>query len=227
MTANLPVYLEIGTKKTFAGALNWPGLCRSGRDEAAALQALLDYAPRYVKVLGKTIPGFQSPTESGNMHVIETLKGDATTDFGAPGAVPSADEQPMDDTELLRSKKLLQACWQSLDSAVEKAKGKRLTTGPRGGGRDLQGLIRHVTESAGGYLASIGWKPQHIPVINNQNKMEQFRLDLLDGLTAAAHGELPTVGPRGGIRWKPRYFVRRLAWHVLDHAWELEDRSGG
>ena len=25
----------------------------------------------------------------------------------------------------------------------------------------------------------------------------------------------------------PRYFVRRAAWHVLDHAWELEDRAGG
>ena len=22
----------------------------------------------------------------------------------------------------------------------------------------------------------------------------------------------------------PRYFVRRLAWHDLDHAWEIEDR---
>jgi hypothetical protein len=22
----------------------------------------------------------------------------------------------------------------------------------------------------------------------------------------------------------PRYFVRRTAWHALDHAWEIEDR---
>jgi hypothetical protein len=22
-----------------------------------------------------------------------------------------------------------------------------------------------------------------------------------------------------------RYTIRRLAWHILDHAWEMEDRS--
>jgi hypothetical protein len=47
---------------------------------------------------------------------------------------------------------------------------------------------------------------------------------MLDGLTAAAQGKIPAQGPRGGKRWSPRYFVRRVAWHVLDHAWELEDR---
>lgn len=28
-----------------------------------------------------------------------------------------------------------------------------------------------------------------------------------------------------GGRWPARYAVRRFAWHVLDHAWEIEDRS--
>ena len=28
--------------------------------------------------------------------------------------------------------------------------------------------------------------------------------------------------PKG---WPPRYAARRIAWHVLDHAWEMEDRS--
>src|SRR5438132_1502141 len=36
---------------------------------------------------------------------------------------------------------------------------------------------------------------------------------------------LPESGPRGGKIWLPRYFVRRVAWHALDHAWEIEDRS--
>jgi hypothetical protein len=47
---------------------------------------------------------------------------------------------------------------------------------------------------------------------------------ILDALASAARGEVPTQGPRGGTRWTPRYFVRRMAWHVLDHAWEIEDR---
>ena len=42
--------------------------------------------------------------------------------------------------------------------------------------------------------------------------------------TFAASGEMPERGPRGGVLWKPRYFVRRAAWHALDHAWEIEDR---
>ena len=25
--------------------------------------------------------------------------------------------------------------------------------------------------------------------------------------------------------WPTRYAARRIAWHVLDHAWEIEDRS--
>ena len=25
--------------------------------------------------------------------------------------------------------------------------------------------------------------------------------------------------------WLPRYAARRIAWHVLDHAWEIEDKS--
>ena len=38
-------------------------------------------------------------------------------------------------------------------------------------------------------------------------------------------GELPSRGPRGGVIWPPRYFVRRVAWHLLDHLWEIEDRA--
>jgi hypothetical protein len=46
----------------------------------------------------------------------------------------------------------------------------------------------------------------------------------LTSLEAAARGELPRVGPRGGLRWTPRFYVRYSAWHILDHAWEIEDR---
>ena len=40
------VYLEVARKKTFAGALDWPGWCRSAGDEGAALATLAAYAPR-------------------------------------------------------------------------------------------------------------------------------------------------------------------------------------
>ena len=51
MTNQISIYLEIGQKKTFACAIDWPGWSRAGRDESSALQALLDSAPRYAQVL--------------------------------------------------------------------------------------------------------------------------------------------------------------------------------
>ncbi|HEX5839952.1 MAG TPA: hypothetical protein VFY26_19100 [Anaerolineales bacterium] len=53
---------------------------------------------------------------------------------------------------------------------------------------------------------------------------EELRPAILETLAASAHGEIDEVGPRGGKRWVARYFVRREAWHVLDHVWEIEDR---
>jgi hypothetical protein len=46
----------------------------------------------------------------------------------------------------------------------------------------------------------------------------------MQALDSATREPLPEKGPRGGIIWPARYFVRRTAWHVLDHAWEIEDR---
>jgi hypothetical protein len=46
----IDVYLEAGQKRTFAGALAWPGWCRNGRDETSALQALFDYGPAGARV---------------------------------------------------------------------------------------------------------------------------------------------------------------------------------
>jgi hypothetical protein len=31
-------------------------------------------------------------------------------------------------------------------------------------------------------------------------------------------------GPLAEKGWPARYAARRIAWHALDHAWEMEDR---
>ena len=49
---------------------------------------------------------------------------------------------------------------------------------------------------------------------------------VLDALTRAVIEGLPAAGPRGGVIWTARSFVRRAAWHVLDHAWEIEAERG-
>jgi hypothetical protein len=220
----MDVYLEIGSKKIFAGAVEWPGWCRSGRDEGSALAALRDYGPRYARVLRAAQLDFQPPTDVSVFSVVERLKGDATTDFGAPGKAPSGDARPLGDAELHRLQALLQACWTAFDEAARAAEGKELRKGLRGGGRDLEGVVRHVLGAEAGYLSSLSHKLEKREQDSLDEVKDRTRGAILDALAAAARGEIAAVGPRGGIRWTPRYFVRRAAWHVLDHAWEIEDR---
>ena len=103
------MYLEIGKKRTFACAIDWPGWCRSGRDEAAALQALFDYGRRYARALHAAQFEFQVPADASVFAVVERHTGSATTDFGAPAITPSGDTRPVDGEELRRFQKPLEA----------------------------------------------------------------------------------------------------------------------
>lgn len=219
----IEVYIEAGKKKVFASAVEWPGWSRSGKDEAAALQALADYGWRYGKVTERAQLDFRVPDGPQDFAIIERLEGDATTDFGAPAIVPAADSRPVDARELARLRALLEACHQALDEAARAAAGRELRKGPRGGGRELDQILRHVMDAEGMYLAALGWKVERE---STKVQSPSLRQAALDGLAAAARGETETVGPRGGRRWSPRYFARRAAWHILDHAWEIEDRVG-
>src|SRR5690606_23808279 len=143
---------------------------------------------------------------------------------GAPAIAPAADAQPLSEADLERFRALLTACWQAFDASVQAAAGKTLRSGPRGGGRDVDRMIRHVVGAEEGYLGALGWKVQQDESADLPEQLDRTRRAILEALGAAARGELPARGPRGGLRWTPRYFVRRVAWHVLDHAWEIEDR---
>ncbi|MEA4908714.1 MAG: hypothetical protein VB089_13890 [Anaerolineaceae bacterium] len=217
----IQVYLEIGQTRTFAAALDWPGWCRSGRDAAAALQALYDYAPRYAGVLQAAHLDFLLPGDASNLVVVEQVEGNATTNFGAPAVTLSGDARPVNPDELRHWQGILEACWQAVDTAVEAAAGRILRKGPRGGGRDLDKVFQHVLDVDVAYLSSLGGKLDpdagHTPA--------SIRQAILTTLAAVVRGEVPARGPRGGLRWQPRYFVRRLAWHELDHTWEIEDRA--
>lgn len=219
------VFLEVGKKRTFAGALDWPGWCRSGKDEASALQTLLDYGSRYLRAIESAQLGFEAPEDVSTFTIVERLEGGAGTDFGAPGMAPSVDAGAVGEVELQRLKVLLEALWHSFEAAVDMAEGKELRKGPRGGGRDLEGILRHVWESEIAYLIQLGGKFQEgQKQVNPREGFDALHRTILTALGAAARGELPLVGPRGGKRWTPRFYVRYSAWHLLDHTWEIEDR---
>ena len=219
------MYLEIGQKKVFASALDWPGWSRSGRDEASALEALYEWGPRYARALRSARLGFRAPADVSALRVVERLKGGAGTDFGAPGVPASSDSQPVDAAELRRLQSVLRGCWRAFDAAVEAAQGKSLRTGPRGGGRALARIVRHVLEADAAYLGQVGWKFKPDETADPGEELRRTRQAILQALPAAARGELPARGPRGGLRWSARFYVRYSAWHVLDHAWEIEDRA--
>ena len=188
------------------------------------MQALLDYGPRYARIVQAADVGFETPENVEAFDVVERVEGNATTDFGATDADLASDEEAIDDEELQRLQKILEANWAAFDAAVAQAEGKELQKGPRGGGRELEGIVNHVLEADRAYLRRLGWKVARAKDEDDRQMMERVREGTLEGLKAGAAGRLPEEGPRGGKRWLPRRFVRRMAWHELDHAWEIEDR---
>ncbi len=215
------VLVETGNKRVFAVAVDWPGLARSGRDEAIAIQHLTSYAQRYQSALRLKQVDFPL---SFIVNITERKPGTSTTDYGAPDAQSDQDNNPLVGKEFERQFAILEACWMSLLIAVQSGVGKELHKGPRGGGRDLEKIFLHVVEAHAAYLQHIGFKTTVDDKLPPDQIVEK-NIDLThQALLAVTSGKLPPTGPRGGVRWKARYFIRRSAWHILDHAWEIEDR---
>jgi hypothetical protein len=219
-------YVEVGAKRVFAGALDWPGWCRSARSEEDALEALIAYGPRYTGVLKGSRVRFTPPAKASTLDIVERLKGDATTEFGAPSIAPTADARPVDHRWLARQEKILRACWNAFDRAAENVAGP-LAKGPRGGGREVDAIVAHVVGAEASYARLIGALAKEFEDADAGTAREDERAIVLEGLERAVTDGIPAEGPRGGKRWSAPYFVRRAAWHVLDHAWEIEDRSSG
>ena len=217
------VYIEKGQKKVFAVAVHWPGWCRYGRDEESAMDVLVACARRYASIPSTAKLDFSPPASASDLNIIAHLDGDATTDFGAPSQMLKDEWDLLSEEDLGRYEALIFGCWNALDQAVESGRGKTLKKGPRGGGRDLEKIIEHVHQAERAYLAKLGWA---VPEAKGEigERISLLRREIFAGLQAAAAGELPRQGPRGGRRWPPGFFARRLAWHAVDHAWEIEDR---
>ena len=220
---SVDAYVEVGAKRVFAGALDWPGWCRSARDEEGALEALIAYGPRYAGVLEGSGVRFTPPAKASTIEVVERLKGDATTDFGAPSIAPKADARSIDRRWRARQEKILRASWNAFDRAAENVAGP-LKKGPRGGGREVDAIVAHVVGAEASYARMIGADAKGLDEADAGARDDE-RAVVLEALELAVTDGIPAEGPRGGKRWTAPYFVRRAAWHVLDHAWEIEDRS--
>ncbi len=208
------VYLEIGRKRVFACALDWPGWCRAGRGEAEALAQLVAYGARYEAVAADAGLAF----DPGGLEVVERLSGSTTTDFGAPDRIPAADRAPVSAEDGSRLAALVEAAWHVFDRIVAGSPAE-LRKGPRGGGRDRDKMVEHVLAAEAAYARKIGIR-QRQPARDNPAAVAALRAGILEALRAPSDGQ-----PATSNGWPVRYAARRIAWHVLDHAWEMQDRA--
>ncbi|HEY5495999.1 MAG TPA: hypothetical protein VIK16_05020 [Candidatus Limnocylindrales bacterium] len=217
MTERIAIGVEATPKKTFASALEWPGWSRAGRDEAVAVAALAASAGRFA-IVARGIGLAFGPVEPGDIRVVERLPGTATTAFGAPDVVFAMDARPTDAADGERLATLVRAAWAVLDKVAAIAAAE-LRKGPRGGGRDRDAIVAHVVAAESAYARRIGLRLRE-PDPGDVGAVAAIRAAITDVLARPTDG-----GPIPGGRWPARYAVRRIAWHVLDHAWEIEDRA--
>jgi hypothetical protein len=215
--AAVRVCLETGRRLSFASALDWPGWSRSGRGEDAALEALRAYVPRYAPVARAA--GVELP-DPAMIEIVERFAGSATTDLGVPEAIAEVEREPVTASEVERLVHLLEACWELFDQVVAGAPAS-LRKGPRGGGRDRDASVDHVVGAeVEMYARKLALRLPR-PALEDLAARAAARTAVADALRGAALSGPQPVGPRG---WPPRYAIRRIAWHVLDHAWEIEDK---
>ena len=212
----LAVALESTPRKTFASALDWPGWSRSAKTPELAIEALLAYAPRFAPVVGAA--GLMLPPLF-DVDVIDRVEGDSGTTFGVPSYMThEADARPVNRAEAARLAPIVEAAWAYFDGVAAKAPAE-LRKGPRGGGRDRDKIVGHVNESDWYYAREIGLHAKQ-PDPHDPAAVRAQRVAMLDALRQPSDGS-----PFADRRWPLRYAARRIAWHALDHAWEIEDRS--
>lgn len=216
------VCLELSPTQTFASALDWPGWCRAGRDERAALEALTSYAERYAPVAGRAGVRFPSTVA---FDVIERVPGGPTTAFAAPECrrpfpqvTAEVERAKVTPAAARRLVDLVTAAWATFDE-VAAASPAELRRGPRGGGRDRDQIIGHVIGAETAYARKLGVKLKQ-PTIDDIAGIEEQRESIAAVAGTASDGS--AVVPNG---WTTRYAARRIAWHVLEHAWEMQDRA--
>ena len=210
------VAVEAGQKKAFATAVDWPGWSRSGKTEEAAVESLIAYAGRYAPVARAAGEDFDP--DKVDVDVVERLSGGGGIDFGVPDQVTDQDRRPVTASGATRLVALVEASWKAFDRISNDAP-EELRKGPRGGGRDTPKIVDHVLGSEQAYANVMGIKRREFPT-SDRAQLDDLRAEMVAIIGAPSDGDV-----LAGKRWTTRYAAHRIAWHALDHAWEIEDRS--
>jgi hypothetical protein len=219
MTDALRVILEVGKKRrVVAGAMDWPGLDRWGTSEDDALARLSSYVRRYVGVAERAGLG-DAFARASRLEVVERVPGSSSTDFWGIAHVPSRIEHELlSPADLERRLDLLRVCWASFDETASRVSGE-LRPGPRSAGRSRDQITRHVYVSEPGQFSrkvGIRTPPELVLTPTGLAGHRQAYLDAIRDYNAEG---------RPARTWPIQFLVRRTAHHVMDHAWEMDDRD--
>ena len=207
-------------KKVAAFALDWPGWSRGAKEPAAALEVLEAYRDRYQPIAA--LAGLDEEFRAaGALELVEDHVGVGSTDFWGISFAPSSFEQePMGEDELDRKLRLLDAAWRYFDDVAARVSAE-LQKGPRGGGRNRDEIVRHA----------LGWERADLarrvgvvvdPIVPSRREgFSSHRDEFVAALrTYNAEGRMAR-----GRNWTIALLLRHTAFHVLDHAWEMEDKD--
>jgi hypothetical protein len=214
------VMLERGKKKrVVACAFDWPGWDRSARIGEDVLAVLAAYRPRYAKVA--ELAGFGAEFRAtSELEVVERVEGIGMTDFyGLSGRTAAREKDPMTEAERERKIALLRASGSIFDDDVVVT---RLTRVPEGSaGRWPRPGSDHPARERRGddeFAPKVGVTVP-LQTRDDAQALRAYR----DAFVQSIRKHNALDEPAGS--WALQFLIRRCAWHMLDHAWEMEDRD--
>jgi hypothetical protein len=206
-------------KRSVAFSLDWPGWSRGDKSADLAIETLESYRARYRPVarLAKMVREFDA---AGPLKVVEDKVGTGSTDFwGISFSPASAEQDPISDAELERAITLLRACWAFFDDVALRV-SPEMRTGPRGGGRDRETIIRHTIRNESEEFAKrLGLRVPEYAAMTPEG-LREHRKTYVAAMREYNAGELKPMRT-----WTLPYLIRHSAFHTLDHAWEMEDKD--
>src|SRR5581483_7823451 len=182
------------------------------------LAVLARYRSRYAKVAESA--GYSDEfAAAGDLEVVEEVAGIGMTDYyGVSGKAATPEIGPMTETDCERKIALLRASWKTFDRVAARVSSE-LRKGPRGGGWDKDRIVRHVNGAEiHEFAPKVGVKVP-MATLDDAKALRAYRKAFIEAIREHH------VRDASARSWALQFLIRRCAWHMLDHAWELEDRD--